>query len=286
MRAAANLPPVATDVDGEAGLRRQLRPAPGDHVVLQRASAAVIDDGAVLERDAAAIGEERLVVRAQLIGAPVDVAVAGGLVHVPVRLEGCEDRFHVAGRQRSLILADHVGLVNVEGGLEQRRAVLVAAGQRPGAEVQPQLDDALVLLLVVAGERKGKTDASAVAVDPARLPAADTALAPNQVLDLEFRRPAYLPTLAGLLVVFVAASSALALVSQPIDGLLLGVGGLILAIWGVRSVLVPSSLEAVTAVDLALSGVILLLLIGVAMRAALHLHRRAGLHLPRLRQRP
>ena len=113
-------------------MRRQLRPAPGDHVVLQRASAAVIDDGAVLERDAAAIGEEQLVVRAQLIGAPVDVAVAGGLAHVPVRLERCEDRFHVAGRERALILADHVGLVNVEGGLEQRRAVLVAAGQRPG----------------------------------------------------------------------------------------------------------------------------------------------------------
>jgi hypothetical protein len=57
-----------------------------------------------------------------------------------------------------------------------------------------------------------------------------------------------------------------------------------LAIWGVRSVLVPSSLEAVTAVDLALSGVILLLLIGVALRAALHLHHRAGLRLPRLRR--
>jgi hypothetical protein len=52
----------------------------------------------------------------------------------------------------------------------------VAAGQRPGAEVQAQLEDALVLLVVVAGERKGKTDTSAVAVevedylfDPARI---------------------------------------------------------------------------------------------------------------------
>jgi hypothetical protein len=108
--------------------------------------------------------------------------------------------------------------------------------------------------------------------------------APRLVYDLAFRRPAYLPVLAGLLVVFVAVSSALALVTQPIDGLLLGVGGLILAIWGVRSVLVPSWLEAVTAVDLALSGVILLLLIGVSVRAALHLHRRAGITLPRLRR--
>ena len=117
-------------------------------------------------------------------------------------------------------------------------------------------------------------------------PSADAANAPNLVYDLEFTRPAYLPVLAALLVVFVAMSSALALLTQPIDGLMLGVGGLILAIWGVRSVLVPSWLEAITAVDLALSGVILLLLIGVAVRAApSHLHRRAGLHLPRLRQR-
>jgi hypothetical protein len=109
---------------------------------------------------------------------------------------------------------------------------------------------------------------------------------PHTVFDLEFRRPAYLPVLAALLVVFVAASSALALVTQPIDGLLLGVGGLILAVWGVRSVLVPGWLEAVTAVDLALPGVILLVLIGVAVRAALHLHRRSGVRLPRLRRRP
>jgi hypothetical protein len=70
---------------------------------------------------------------------------------------------------------------------------------------------------------------------------------------------------------------------QPIKGLMLGVAGLILAIWGVRSVLVSSSLDAIIAVDLARPGVILLLLIGVTMRAALHLHRRAGLHLLRLR---
>lgn len=100
---------------------------------------------------------------------------------------------------------------------------------------------------------------------------------PHVVFDLEFQRPAYLPVLAVLLVVFVAVSSGLTLLTQPIEGLLLGVGGLILAIWGVRSVLVPSWLLAITAVDLTLSGVILVLLIGVAVRAALHLHHRAGI---------
>lgn len=66
------------------------------------------------------------------------------------------------------------------------------------------------------------------------------------------------------------------LATQPIDGLVLGVGGLILAVWRLRSVLVPGRMEAIAAVDLALSGVILLPLIGVVVRRALHphLHRR------------
>src|SRR5215218_11510783 len=78
---------LGTDVDGEAGFGRQRPPAPADHVVLQRAGTAVVGDGAMLKRDAAAIGEERLVARAQLVGSPVDVTVAGGLAHVTVRLK-------------------------------------------------------------------------------------------------------------------------------------------------------------------------------------------------------
>ena len=126
---------------------------------------------------------------------------------------------------------------------------------------------------------------SPVAVDAARLPSASGPLAPSSVLDLTFRRPTYLPVLAVLLVVLVAASSGLALATQSADSLMLGVGSLILAIWGVRSVLVPTSLQAVTAVDLALSGVILLLLVGVALRAAAHLQRRAGYRVSRHRRR-
>ena len=90
----------------------------------------------------------------------------------------------------------------------------------------------------------------------AATPSADASDTPNLVLDLEFTRPAYLPVLAGLLVLFVAMSSDLALLTQPIDGLMLGVGGLILAIWEFALCSGPSWLEAITAVDLALSGVI------------------------------
>ncbi len=123
------------------------------------------------------------------------------------------------------------------------------------------------------------------AVDPASASSTTDPVVPTDVLALEFRRPVYLPVLAPLLVLLVAASSTMALATQAVDSLMLGVGGLILAVWGVRSVLVPSSLEAVTAVDLALSGVILLLLLGLALRTAFHLHRRAGLRLPRPRRR-
>jgi hypothetical protein len=103
------------------------------------------------------------------------VGVAGRLAHVAVRLERGEDRFDVARREGALILADDVGLVEVGVWLEQRWAVRVAAGQRPGAEVQAQLDDALVLV-AVGDERQGKADTAAVAVevedelfDPARI---------------------------------------------------------------------------------------------------------------------
>src|SRR5439155_3840795 len=116
------------------------RPAPGDHVVLQRARTSVVRDGTVLQRDAATVREEQLVERAQLVRAAVDVAIAGRLAHVTVRLEGCDGRFDVAGREGTLVVADDVGLVEVGVGLEHRRAARMVAGQRPGAEVDAELD--------------------------------------------------------------------------------------------------------------------------------------------------
>src|SRR3954468_25071954 len=58
-------------VDGDAGLGRELRPAPADDVVLQGARAPVVGERAVLQLDAAAVGEEPLVERDQLVVAPV-----------------------------------------------------------------------------------------------------------------------------------------------------------------------------------------------------------------------
>jgi hypothetical protein len=101
---------------------------------------------------------------------------------------------------------------------------------------------------------------------------------------LTFERPAYLKVLAVVLVVLIAISASLALFTRGIDDLALGFGGIILGVWGVRSVLMPQSLSTITAIDLALSWLILLLLLGLAVRAMLHFHRHSDLPLPRPRR--
>jgi hypothetical protein len=85
------------------------------------------------------------------------------------------------------------------------------------------------------------------------------------------------------LVLLIAISATVALFTRGLDELALGFGGIILGVWGIRSVLMPQSIGTVTAIDLALSWLILLLLLGLALRAALHFHRRSDLPLPRSR---
>lgn len=96
---------------------------------------------------------------------------------------------------------------------------------------------------------------------------------------LAFGRPIYLQILTVLLVLLIGISGLLALLTRSIDDLLLGIGGLILGVWGIRSVMVPQPLPTLSLVDLSLSAVILLLLIGLAVRAAIHFHRLSELHL-------
>jgi hypothetical protein len=73
---------------------------------------------------------------------------------------------------------------------------------------------------------------------------------------------------------------------RPIHDLFLGIGGVILGVWGVRAVIVQTTLPYVTAVDLALSAVILFLLLALVVRASLHFHRQSELHLPWTRRPP
>ncbi|MFT4039860.1 MAG: hypothetical protein QM692_16905 [Thermomicrobiales bacterium] len=93
-------------------------------------------------------------------------------------------------------------------------------------------------------------------------------------LQLEFRRPSYLMTLSVMLILLVTTSSAITVLTQPLSRLTTSVGSLIIATWGVRAVLNPQGFSLVSGVDLALSGVILLLLVGLLLRVALSLLRK------------
>lgn len=96
---------------------------------------------------------------------------------------------------------------------------------------------------------------------------------------LELTRPVYLQVLTLLLVLLIGISGLLALFTRSIDDLLLGIGSLIIGVWGIRSVMVPQPLPTLSVVDISLSGVILLLLVGLAIRAAIHFHHKSELDL-------
>src|SRR5436190_21193260 len=93
---------VAPLVDGDPAFRRDVRPAPADDVVLERALPPVVDHGAVLEGDPAAVRELARVERAQAVVSTMDVFASRGLPGVAVGLEGRDYGIDVAGCERAL----------------------------------------------------------------------------------------------------------------------------------------------------------------------------------------
>lgn len=112
-----------------------------------------------------------------------------------------------------------------------------------------------------------------LAVDPASVSVDADPYAFLYVRKLRFLRPPYLAMLALLLVALIAGTGFYSVRSQPVRQLLLGVGSLVLGIWGIRGILVPGTPPYITAVDLALSLVILFLLAGIIARGVLQYHR-------------
>src|SRR5262245_30567085 len=102
---------------------------------------------------------------------------------------------------------------------------------------------------------------------------------------LTFERPRYLRVLAVLLVLLIAAAAAYSVLLRPLDDLIVNSGALVLGVWGVRAILVPVNLPFLTAVDLALSMVILFLLGGLSIKALILVHDRSNLRILR-RRRP
>ena len=124
-----------------------------------------------------------------------------------------------------------------------------------------------------------------VEIDPARV---STPTDPQEFLgvqQLRFERPVHQEILAVLLIVLIAASATMAVALRTMSDLLIGIGSLILGIWGVRSVLVPSSLSVVTSIDLALSVIILFVLLGLSLRVARHFQQQSELPPVKLRRR-
>jgi len=104
---------------------------------------------------------------------------------------------------------------------------------------------------------------------------------------ITFERPRYLRVLAVMLVLSIAAAAAYSVFLRPLEDLVVSSGALVLGIWGVRGVIVPVNLHFHTAVDLALSIVILFLLGGISVKAMILVHDRGDLRvLKRSRRAP
>ncbi|MFM9106058.1 MAG: hypothetical protein ACKOWF_05090 [Chloroflexota bacterium] len=101
----------------------------------------------------------------------------------------------------------------------------------------------------------------------------ETLLAAERIV---FTRPIYLQILCSLLVLLISASGFFALATQTLRQLSIGIGGLILGIWGVRSIVIQGNLPEVTVVDSMLAIIILILLLGVAVRVALAVRAQTG----------
>lgn len=94
---------------------------------------------------------------------------------------------------------------------------------------------------------------------------------------LQWERPRYLRIVTIMLVILISASGIFALGLRTLHELVLGIGGIILGIWGVRSVVVQSPLPDVTMIDLILAFVMLALMLALAVRAARYFYLQSGL---------
>lgn len=120
-------------------------------------------------------------------------------------------------------------------------------------------------------------------VDPASVRAEADPLEYVTAFQTSFERPRYLHVLAVLLVLLIAAAAAYSVFFRPPEDLFVNTGTLVLGVWGIRAILVPGNAYW-TAVDLALSVVIIFLLGAITVRALFFAHDRGNLRL--LRRRP
>jgi hypothetical protein len=115
--------------------------------------------------------------------------------------------------------------------------------------------------------------------------AEDDPLEYSHAFEVAFERPPYVRVLAVMLVVLIASAAGYSVFLRPLNDLVVNSGALVLGVWGIRAILTPSSLQYVTAVDLALSLVIIFVLGALTIRALMFVHDQAGLAVLRRRLR-
>jgi len=142
----------------------------------------------------------------------------------------------------------------------------LTTAQVEGANIIVTLEDTVSRLSMDAPEP----------IDPASVTSQGTTDRFFAVARMSWQRPLYLRVISLLLVLLIAASAVFALSLKNLEELLLGIGGIILGVWGVRSMVVQTELPDLTWVDIALALIILLLLLAMAIRAARHFYRRSG----------
>jgi hypothetical protein len=157
---------------------------------------------------------------------------------------------------------------------------LLASVTLPNGE--EQVVDALELaqrnVLVTLEDQVGRmTMAPPVPVDPAAVRSPSDPATFLLVDQLTWERPDHQRIMTALLLLLIAVSALLALGLRSVNELVLGIGGIILGIWGVRSVVVTTPLPNITLVDAVLALLILILLLALALRAARHFYRQSGL---------
>jgi len=120
---------------------------------------------------------------------------------------------------------------------------------------------------------------SPVPVDPESLRSQDDPVPYAYGFGVSFDRPRYLRLLAVILVVLIAAAAAYAVFMRPLEDLVVNSGALVLGVWGIRAILTPGNLYYLTAVDLALSVVIIFLLGAICVRASMFIYDAGDLRL-------
>jgi hypothetical protein len=116
--------------------------------------------------------------------------------------------------------------------------------------------------------------------DPQKVRAENDPFEYLYVVELHLSRPLYLQVLTMLLVLLVAAAAAYAVFLRPLHELIINSGGLILGVWGIRGIMVPGGFSHTTAVDLALSAVIIFLLGAISVRMFTYYYERNSLRVP------